>query len=232
MTDVRARAEASGGASGAAIHALVEQALVAHDATGGFALDVGCGRGDLARRLRDRFARYVGTDVVRYDEFPSDLEFVKTDLDNGRVPLPDAAADAVICAETIEHVENPRALVRELVRLTRPGGWVVVTTPNQLSLSSKLCLLTRGQFLQFQEAPGLYPAHITALLETDLVRMARECELERIEVTYTGSGRVPFTARYWPAVLNGQRGWRGRAFSDNVLLCGRRPASASGGAAY
>jgi SAM-dependent methyltransferase len=224
MTDVRTRAEASGGASGAAIHALVEHALVEHAATGGVALDVGCGRGDLARRLRHRFARYVGTDVLRYDEFPNDLEFVKTDLDSGRVALPDAAADAVICAETIEHVENPRALVRELVRLTRPGGWVVITTPNQLSLSSKLCLLTRGQFLQFQEGPGLYPAHITALLEMDLVRIARECELERLEIMYTGSGRVPFTSRNWPAVLGERGGWRGRAFSDNVLVCGRRPA--------
>ena len=222
MTDVRARAAASRGESGDAIHALVERALVEHGVSGGVALDVGCGRGELARRLRHRFDRYVGTDVVRHEGFPPELEFLLTDLDDGRVPLPDGMADAVLCAETIEHVENPRALVRELVRLTRPGGFVVVTTPNQLNLSSKLSLVARGQFVQFQEGPGLYPAHITALLEIDLRRIASECGLEKLDVIYSGNGRIPLSARTWPRAVSDRRGWRGRAFSDNVLICGRR----------
>jgi 2-polyprenyl-3-methyl-5-hydroxy-6-metoxy-1,4-benzoquinol methylase len=121
--------------------------------------------------------------------------------------------------ETIEHLENPRAFVRELARLAKPGGTVLVTTPNQLSLLSKLTLLTRNQFNAFQEAPGLYPAHITALLEVDLRRIARETGLEGVEVHYSGFGRIPFTARHWPRPL------QGRAFSDNVALLARRPRS-------
>ena len=53
--------------------------------------------------------------------------------------------------ETIEHLENPRAFVRKLVRLAKPGGWVVVTTPNQRSLLSLLTLMTKGKFSHFQD---------------------------------------------------------------------------------
>jgi len=224
MIDVHERAHASAGSSNDAVYALVEATLDELSIRGGFALDVGCGQGMLGRRLGGRFERYVGTDVVRHAGFPPELEFLATDLDAGRVPLPDASADVVLCAETIEHVENPRALVRELVRIVRPRGWVVLTTPNQLSLSSKLCLLARDRFLYFQDGPGLYPAHITALLEVDLLRIAAECGLEEVAVRYSGSGRMPFTARSWPRPLRYGRGFRGRAFSDNVLLRARRPA--------
>ena len=132
-------------------------------------LDVGCGTGNLWGYVRGRFDRYIGVDVVRYEGFPAGAEFCPSDLDAGRLPLPEQVADVVAAVETIEHLENPRAFVRELVRLARPGGWVVVTTPNQLSLLSKLTLAVKNQFNAFQESS--YPAHLTALLEIDLRRM-------------------------------------------------------------
>ena len=57
--------------------------------------------------------------------------------------------------ETIEHLENPRAFVRLLTRLARPGGWVIVTTPNQHSLLSKGTFLLRGQHVHFQDVPDM-----------------------------------------------------------------------------
>ena len=72
------------------------------------------------------------------------------------------------CIETIEDVENQRAPMRELARLAKPGGWVLVSTPNQLSQASKPCLLLKDELLHFQQRPGLYPAHSSALHEVDL----------------------------------------------------------------
>ncbi len=221
--DHRQRARFSHGASSEAVYRLVAAALAARGLADLTLLDVGCGNGELRRHLDDRVRRYVGADVIRYAGLPGDAEFVEIDLEHGRLPLADDFADVVACVETIEHVENPRALCRELVRLTRPGGHVAITTPNQLSLASKLCLVTRGQFLHFQERPGLYPAHITALLEIDLRRIAHEVGLEDVEVLYSASGRVPFTARHWPPWLRGRSGFRGAAFSDNLLLIARKP---------
>jgi SAM-dependent methyltransferase len=213
-----ARARLSRGTSGEAIYRLVGRALKERYSGGGVLLDVGCGRGDLWSYIGDRFDRYVGVDAARYDGFPADGEFLKADLEDYRVPLPDGVADVVVAVETIEHLENPRAFCRELVRLAKPGGWVVVTTPNQLSLLSKLTLLTKNQFNAFQETPGLYPAHLTALLECDLRRIATECHLELLSVDHTRSGRIPGTRWRWPRIL---ARFLPRSFSDNVLLIGK-----------
>src|SRR5262249_44997443 len=127
--DVDARARRSLGRGHGRIHALVGSLLTARNA-GGTLVDVGCGTGDLWRATRDRFTRCVGIDAVRYPELPQEITFELADLDRGRLPLGDAAADVTAAIEVIEHLENPRAFVRELARITKPGGWVVLTTPN------------------------------------------------------------------------------------------------------
>jgi SAM-dependent methyltransferase len=222
MPDVERRANETHGESSTGVYRMVADALAPGTAPHGVLIDVGCGRGELRTWVRDRCTRYVGVDVIRHAGFPADGELVLANLDGGAVPLPDASADVVVSAETIEHVENPRALVRDLVRLTRPGGLVLVTTPNQLSLASLICLAGRGQFQYFQRAPGLYPAHITALLPIDLERIFAECGLSEIELRYSADGRVPFSERRWPARLPAASGPRGRLFSDNVLVRGRK----------
>ena len=223
MLDVQERAKESEGESSRAVYAMISAAMVERGLRGGRLVDVGCGNGTLAGALPPGDFHYVGVDVVGHPAFPPELELVRANLDRDLIPLADGSADIVVSAETIEHVENPRALMRELVRLLRPGGWVFVTTPNQLSVASLLCLVARGEFQYFQRGPGMYPAHITAMLEVDLRRVAEECSLVNVDVLYSGSGRVPFTPRRWPKAMGARRGFRGRAFSDNVLVCGAKP---------
>ncbi|HYW09389.1 MAG TPA: class I SAM-dependent methyltransferase [Longimicrobium sp.] len=212
------RARLSRGTSGEAIYRMVAAAVNEHVPAGGTLLDVGCGTGALWDHLRGRFDRYVGVDAVRYELFPAGAEWVAADLDAGEVPLPDGCADAVAAVETIEHLENPRAFMRTLARLARPGGWVFVTTPNQLSLLSRATLLARGEHNAFRDAS--YPAHITALLEVDLRRIAAECGLRDVGVRYSRSGRLALTGSHYPHWVS--RLWP-RGFSDNVLVAGRRP---------
>ena len=93
---------------------------------------------------------------------------------NQRLPVEDGAADVVVSIETIEHLENPRALFRELVRAVRPGGLLLVTTPNQLSLLSKLSFVVKDRHGAFQAVH--YPAHITALPPVGFVEHRRGAE--------------------------------------------------------
>ena len=213
------RARRSLGTSGEAIYRMVAAAVEARHAGGGTLVDVGCGSGRLWPFLRARFDAYVGVDAVRYDGFPEDGELHVANLDSAEIPLPEGAGDVVAAVETIEHLENPRALMRALARAAKPGGWVIVTTPNQLSLLSRATLLAFGEHNAFRDAS--YPAHITALLEVDLRRMAAECGLADVAVEYSRSGRVPGTGRHWPGALS--RLWP-RGLSDNVLLAARTPA--------
>ena len=215
--DLETRARQSLGISEAAIYRMVAGALDVRHSEGGLIIDVGCGTGLLRPFLVGRFDRYIGVDAVRYEDFPRDAEFRRVDLDTGQVPLETDSADVVASVETIEHLENPRAFMRELVRLVRPGGWVVITTPNQLSFLSLLTLILKRQFNAFQDIH--YPAHLTALLEVDLNRIAAECGLTDVCISYSLEGRLVFTPWHYPNFLSSLFP---RALSDNLLLIGRK----------
>ena len=139
---VTSRARLSLGTANDAIHAMVDR-LLTESGVAGTLVDVGCGTGDLWRRVRGRFSRAIGLDAVRYAALPEDVSFTAADLD-APLPIADGLADVTAAVEVIEHLENPRAFVRELARITRPGGFVVLTTPNQLSGLSLLTLLVKG----------------------------------------------------------------------------------------
>jgi 2-polyprenyl-3-methyl-5-hydroxy-6-metoxy-1,4-benzoquinol methylase len=65
----------------------------------------------------------------------------------GRLPWADDEFDAIFSLEGIEHLENRFACLRELNRLLRPGGALVLTTPNIVSLRSRVRFLMSGFFL-------------------------------------------------------------------------------------
>ena len=154
---------------------------------------------------------------MRYEGFPGDAEFRQADLDRPDWPIEAGTADLVVALETIEHLENPWAFMRDLVRIAKPGGWVVVTTPNQLSWLSLATLIVNQRFSAFTD--GCYPVHRTALLESDLRRMAGECHLEKVAVHYSHWGRLPKTPRHYPHALARRFP---RALSDNLMIIGRR----------
>jgi 2-polyprenyl-3-methyl-5-hydroxy-6-metoxy-1,4-benzoquinol methylase len=214
-SELQARARQSLGSSEAAIYQAVA-ALLRDRGAGGVLADIGCGGGNLWRHLAPTFSHCLGVDAVRYDDLPGAVEFTYSDLDRPPLPLADGCADVVAAVETIEHLENPRAFCRELTRIARPGGWLVVTTPNQLSLLSLATLVVKRRFSAFQDAA--YPAHRTALLEVDLRRIAQECGLGDVEVRFTGVGRLPLSGAHYPPALARQFP---RALSDNVVLIGR-----------
>jgi ubiquinone/menaquinone biosynthesis C-methylase UbiE len=105
-------------------------------------LEIGCGRGDFGKILSAAGAR----SVVLADFSPravavarervgtsSGCAFITADIE--RLPFPDGAFDLVCSFETIEHVPSPGAAVRELVRVTRVGGRLVITSPNYLGIA-------------------------------------------------------------------------------------------------
>ena len=217
--DLDTRARQSLGSSSNAIYRMVARGLATHGVSGdnqGRLIDVGCGGGGLWREVQSRFAHYCGLDAVRYDGFPADGEFRQVDLDSDRWPdVP--AGDVVAAVETIEHLENPWGFMRRLAAIAKPGALVVVTTPNQLSVLSLITLATKRRFSAFQDSH--YPAHRTALLESDLCRAAGEAGLDVVAIAYSLRGRLPLARWHYPAVV---ARLAPRALSDNVMIVARK----------
>jgi SAM-dependent methyltransferase len=99
-------------------------------------LDAGCGDGLFLERLAAHLdrpgAEYTGVDYSEHQLAKAarlPFEFHKCDLGGG-IPLPDGAFDVVHAAEILEHLLDPDLLVDEAARVLRPGGHLVVTTPN------------------------------------------------------------------------------------------------------
>jgi 2-polyprenyl-3-methyl-5-hydroxy-6-metoxy-1,4-benzoquinol methylase len=212
------RARLSLGSSSDAIHRMVARVLDEYGVTGGHLIDVGCGSGSLWQIARRLCNRYTGLDAVQYEGFPDDGRFVRIDLDDASWHLSDETGDVVAAVETIEHLENPWAFVRRLHALAKPGALVIVTTPNQLSLLSLATLAIKQRFSAFQDVH--YPAHRTALLASDLRRIASAAGLEVVGVAYSHDGRLPLTPWHYPS-------WVAelfpRALSDNLMLISRKP---------
>jgi len=106
-------------------------------------LDVGAGEGYLCRMLKDIGYRVEACDFQQENFKCPDVPFTKANL-NSRIPFEDNSFDCVISVEVIEHIENHFQFVREMVRVAKPGGLVIITTPNILSLPSRLHFFLYG----------------------------------------------------------------------------------------
>lgn len=98
---------------------------------GARALDVGCGVGQVVRRLKDAGFAAHGVEVsepnvAKAKEFGLDCEL----YDGRHLPFPDQHFASVGALNVLEHVEEPEPFITELVRVTEPGGRVLISSPN------------------------------------------------------------------------------------------------------
>ncbi len=106
-------------------------------------LDLPSGSGKLTAALRKQGHIVTPADINNHQE-----DFVYADMTK-RLPFEDETFDGVICLEGIEHVLNPFLLLGELIRVSKIGGHVIVSTPNIMNMYSRLQFLFTGTFYQF-----------------------------------------------------------------------------------
>jgi 2-polyprenyl-3-methyl-5-hydroxy-6-metoxy-1,4-benzoquinol methylase len=121
-------------------------------------LEVGAGSGALAARLKQ-----LGFQVSACDLFPQQFQadgipFTVANASES-LPFPDGSFDGITCLETIEHLEDQFRFARECARLLAPGGRLLMTTPNILSLASRWQYFWTGFF---PLAPRPMKEHIRA----------------------------------------------------------------------
>jgi SAM-dependent methyltransferase len=199
------------------------------DARGRCALDVSCRNGEVMRALAARGFEVRGTRFERglppIEGMPIDEG---VDLTRG-LPYPDESFDLVVLTEVIEHLENHRAALGEVARVLRPGGHLILTTPNIMRLDSRLGFMLSGMHkakrrqipldTPLDEAHHFHNYPIPFVLLYYLMRINGLC-LERL-----GHGKVkPFSyvlyALFYPVVALDTRlrlTWRERNPSARML---------------
>lgn len=128
----------------------------------GKVLDTGAGHGALSKKLIELGFKVDCCDIREMKRIPG-ASFFKVDLNN-KLPFSDNTYDAAFCVEVIEHIQNPWKLISELYRVVKPGGYLILSTPNVNNWYSRLSFLFLGRFAHFyQKDPLRHSGHITPI---------------------------------------------------------------------
>ncbi|MGG6265139.1 class I SAM-dependent methyltransferase [Leptolyngbya sp. AN03gr2] len=187
------------------------------DQVAGTVLDAGSGSGGWLKRLQQRSSidKLISVDIV--DDGASQIETVEfhiRDLSTTVLPCADQSIDWIFAIEVMEHLANPRHFVQEAKRSLKPGGKLVITTPNNDSLRSRISFLLRGYYPAFCEHDYQVAGHITPILEVDLQRMATEAKFSDIGFFYPLPGQIPGLSVKWQSLLPKLQG---KAWSDSLF---------------
>jgi len=132
------------------------RAIAGASSAGVTVLDAGCGSGRVFQYRLPRPARLVvGLDrTAQVAGNPNIDQAVRGDL--GRLPFREAAFDLVISSHVAEHLTEPEMVFAELARVLRPGGRLLILTPNRwhyVTLAARL--LPHGFHLRFNRSRGV-----------------------------------------------------------------------------
>ncbi len=117
-------------------------------------LDVPAGYGALTEKLLaiGKKVTAADIDVEKFGlsrDLPN-LHVVCLDLNDPLLPLPDNQFDAIFFIEGIEHLQSQWNAIRSLHRMTKPGGYLILTTPNILNIRSRIRYFMEGRYEYFK----------------------------------------------------------------------------------
>lgn len=154
-------------------------------------LDFGAGEGALSERLFDMGYKITAADKDEENFKSKNCEFSVINFDQPNEV--DAFAlkyanqfDVVLGVEVIEHVQDQWKYVRQLMTMIKPGGIVLITTPNTSSWLSRIVFLLTGRFHQFADADLSY-GHINPISPWEIELIMKEVGAKNIEIRSAGT---------------------------------------------
>lgn len=112
-------------------------------------LDAGAGHGALSYQLNRAGYKVIALDFNNSLFECEDIPFVEADLSR-HLPFENNSFDVVIAVEVWEHINGHPNFLSEVYRILKPKGKLFITTPNILSLKSRMRFLFTGFFYSFK----------------------------------------------------------------------------------
>jgi len=173
-------------------------------------LEVSCGAGKELLRLQEAGYEVTGTNYTKYDGESSLIEIRHgVDLLQG-LPFEDGSLDTVILLDVIEHLANHERAISELTRVCKPGGHVIIMTPNIMKLTSRVDFLLTGFFKLKRAFIGFdvplesaftfhnYPVHLPVFLYQ---LHARGLSLAEFTASVYKKKSFVFYILLWPVIM-------------------------------
>jgi SAM-dependent methyltransferase len=156
-------------------------------------LDVGCGNGWVAKEFLPKGKQVYSLDISITNPakatklYPNEKHFGIT-ADSFNLPFNDISFDCVIASEIIEHVFDPAAFIKELFRVVKKGGRLILTTPYKEKLIYYLCIHCN------QKTPA--NAHIHSFDEKKLESLYSGNDLESFKYETFGNKLLLYLRTY------------------------------------
>jgi SAM-dependent methyltransferase len=152
-------------------------------------LDWGCGEGAFTKRLLDNGYSVTSVDVSKDNFFVENSNFIQLNFNNNHelsafVQSNNEKFDVVVGMEVIEHIENPWEYIRQLKSMLKPGGLIIITTPNITSWHSRLRFLIYGNYDDF--TPLSQFEHINPITPWEMNLIFTRIGLNQIKFDYAG----------------------------------------------
>lgn len=134
-------------------------------------LDLACGEGFGSAKMAKYAKRVCGVDIDPLTVAHAEATYKRDNLHYlcgscSKIPLPDASVDVVISFETIEHHDEHEAMMDEIRRVLRPGGALVISSPDKLTYSDE------RNFNNEFHVKELYAEEFTSLLKSRFTNVA------------------------------------------------------------
>jgi ubiquinone/menaquinone biosynthesis C-methylase UbiE len=156
-------------------------------------LDVGCGSAWIAASLLPKGVTVVSLDISKVNPlkavnlYPSPAHSGVT-ADTYMLPFKSASYNYVVASEIIEHLTNPEGFIKELFRVIKPGGKLIITTPYKEKLRYVLCIHCN------QKTP--LHSHIQSFDEIRLAKLYNGTDLKRFNYKIFGNKVLIFLRTY------------------------------------
>jgi len=112
-------------------------------------LDIGCGDGTLGYFAKNKYEEVYGVDISEKALKIAEKRGIiirRVNLNEEKLPFKNDYFDAITCLDVIEHVFEPRELVKEISRVLKISGVLIISAPNIRYLPHLFSLIVNGRF--------------------------------------------------------------------------------------